>query len=203
MSKLYTAQVCPFAHRCRLLATHLGVPHERVEMELGNLPDWYRQLSPNQAVPLWQEDDGRLVWESAIINEYLFECARLQVEPYQRARERLAIEAAGSSLIPGFYATLRGEEGKRADQHFERLVNCMEPKGPYWLGEQPGLADFAIYPWFERWGALTHYSGLELSPPARIASWLEAMQGLAAVQREKADLDIYVAGDARYARPTA
>jgi len=205
MLKLYTAQVCPFAHRCRLALTLAELGHERVEIDLAAIPDWYRQLSPYQKVPLL-EHDGQKNWESAIINEYLADCfppkALQPADPLLRARSRLAVDWAGSQLIPVFYQVLRNSPEEAAEKLARAVAEApdwMSDEGPFWLGPQPTLADLAIYPWFERWPVLQHYRNVALDFPPRLALWRTAMQQHPAVQAEAGNLHDYITAYARYA----
>lgn len=204
--KLYTSQVCPFAHRCRLMLAWKGLQSERMEIDLAAMPDWYRQLSPNQKVPLL-DHDGQLIWESAIINEYLddaFEDDHLLRSPLQRARARLVIERVGSQLIPAFYRLLREpapESFEAIQQAVEALPADMDASGPFWLGPRASLADLAVYPWIERWGVLEHYRNLEVNWPGRVLEWRQAMSEHPAVLAEARPGEFYVPGYARYANP--
>ncbi|MBX3167112.1 MAG: glutathione S-transferase family protein [Candidatus Eremiobacteraeota bacterium] len=207
MLKLYTAQVCPFAHRCRL-ALRLGhLEHERVEIDLADMPDWYRHISPNQKVPLL-EHNGHRIWESAIINEYLADVfsdrGLLPHDPLLRAKFRLAVDWAGNAVIPTFYQVLRNEQADAAERLHQAIADMpqwMSLEGPFWLGEQPSLADAAIYPWFERWIALEHYRDFRAEWPTRVESWLETMRAHPLVQAEAGDPQRYVSAYARYATP--
>lgn len=207
MLKLYTAQVCPFAHRCRLALTFGHLEHERVEIDLTEMPDWYRHISPNQKVPLL-EHNGHRVWESAIINEYLADVfsdrGLLPHDPLLRVKFRLAVDWAGNQIIPTFYQVLRDEQtvaAERLHKAIAEMPQWLSLEGPFWLGDQPGLADAAIYPWFERWVALEHYRGLQAEWPPRVQAWLEAMKAHPLVQQEAGDPDHYVRAYARYATP--
>lgn len=200
MARLYSARICPFAHRARLALREKGVPFEEVEIDLRAMPDWYLELSPNRKVPLLQREDGALVWESAIIAEYVdeaFEGPQLMpADPLERARVRLAVES-GTRFIPHWYKVLRGGE----PEELTALLDEMEqrPEGPYWMGSQATLADLLIFPWFERFGVLEHYRQLELARWPRLAAWTETMRGRAASQAETVGRDDYVEAYLPYA----
>ncbi|MBS2039545.1 glutathione S-transferase family protein [bacterium] len=206
MLKLYTAQVCPFAHRCRLALALGHLEHERVEIDLAEMPDWYRHISPNQKVPLL-EHNGHRIWESAIINEYLADVfsdrGLLPQDALLRAKFRLAVDWAGQYIIPTFYQILRNEQAdapEKMHKAISEMPQWMSLEGPYWLGEEPSLADAAIYPWFERWVVLEHYREFKADWPARVQSWLDSMRGNPAVQAEASDPQKYIAPYARYAK---
>ena len=207
MLKLYTAQVCPFAHRCRLALALGHLEHERVEIDLADMPDWYRHISPNQKVPLL-EHNGHRIWESAIINEYLADVfsdrGLLPHDPLLRVKFRLAVDWAGNNVIPTFYQILRNEQPDAADKMHKAIADMpvwMALDGPFWLGEEPSLADAAIYPWFERWLVLEHYRDFKADWPARVETWLQAMREHPVVQQEAGDTQRYITAYARYATP--
>ncbi|MFN8613264.1 MAG: glutathione S-transferase family protein [Vulcanimicrobiota bacterium] len=206
MLKLYTAQVCPFAHRCRLALSLGHLEHERVEIDLAEMPDWYRHISPNQKVPLL-EHNGHRIWESAIINEYLADVfsdrGLLPDDPLLRAKFRLAVDWAGNQIIPTFYQVLRNEQAEAAEKMHKAIADMpqwMSLEGPYWLGETPSLADAAIYPWFERWPVLEHYGDFKAEWPPRVLAWLQAMQENPEVQLEASPAETYIAPYSRYAK---
>ena len=58
----------------------------------------------------------------------------------------------------------------------EEAHSRLSGTGPYWLGAEASLLDFALYPFFERLPAWDHYRGLGLPedcPGLRV--WLAAM----------------------------
>jgi glutathione S-transferase len=70
--KLYSAVVCPYAHRTRLVLQEKGIDFDLIEIDLQNPPENFRKISPYGKVPAITHNNER-VWESAIINEYLDE----------------------------------------------------------------------------------------------------------------------------------
>jgi glutathione S-transferase len=208
MLKLYTSQVCPFAHRCRLALAFKGLSHQRIEIDLAEMPPWYLDLSPNKKVPLL-DDSGQKVWESAIINEYIEEAYPQQplwpTEPLMRAKGRLAIDFAGNHIVPTFYHILRGQDADapaRMQAALDEMPRWMGDEGPFWLGSGPTLADAAIYPWFERWNVLEHYRQLQVTLPPRVQDWVDTLRAYPPVVGEVGDPDMYVQSYKRYTQPT-
>ncbi|MBL8921244.1 MAG: glutathione S-transferase [Myxococcaceae bacterium] len=106
--RLFSASACPYAHRTRALLTLLGAPFELREIDLSNKPADFLALSPTGAVPLL-EDDGFVLYESAVINEYLAERLAWR-DAYasdlrQRALERLAMKRFDDLLLPLAFAS--------------------------------------------------------------------------------------------------
>jgi glutathione S-transferase len=70
--KIYSAKVCPYAQRVRMVLLTKGVEFDVIEIDLKNKPDWFAEVSPHGKVPVLQHGENR-IWESSIINEYLEE----------------------------------------------------------------------------------------------------------------------------------
>lgn len=198
MIKLYTAQICPFAHRARLSLAMKGIEHERVEVDLRNIPDWYKEVSPNKKVPLLEHDE-RKVWESLIVAEYVdeaFQGPRMTpVDPYTRAQMRIAFTVIDAHVAGMIGPAMKSGEPIPAEKlasSWKAIEASMDPRGPYWMGSDLTLADLAAYPFFERWPVLEHKLGLKLQPGERIERWLEAVRKVPAVQQESKPAEFYL-----------
>lgn len=44
--RLYSMEFCPYAHRARLILRAKGVPHDIVNINLLNKPEWYFKVHP-------------------------------------------------------------------------------------------------------------------------------------------------------------
>jgi len=90
--ELYSAEVCPFAQRSRMVLLEKRLDFTIAEIDLANKPDWFAQVLPYGKAPVLVHGDAR-IYESAIINEYLVapfpEPALLPVAPALRAAARL------------------------------------------------------------------------------------------------------------------
>ena len=74
--EIFSAEVCPYAHRTRLVLMQKGVDFSLTEIDLSNKPEWFTEVSPYGKVPSIRHD-GRIIYESSIINEYLDAVERL------------------------------------------------------------------------------------------------------------------------------
>ena len=70
--EIFSAEVCPYAQRTRMVLVEKGVDFTLREVDLANKPDWFLEVSPYSKVPVIRHQ-GRVVYESANINEYLDE----------------------------------------------------------------------------------------------------------------------------------
>ncbi len=198
MPKLYTNRLCPFAHRARLVLREKGIVYLPVEIDLKNMPEWYRALSPNQKVPLLELDDGQLVWESAIIGEYLEEAypvpALLPQDPLLRSRYRLAQEQIGSTLISAFTGVLRnGDDVSKLTDALDTLEAHDWLGGPFWLGRQLTLVDLNLYPWFERLPLAREAVGLDWDEARwpKLSLWKKTLSERSAVIAEAGSPEEY------------
>jgi glutathione S-transferase len=217
---LFSARACPFAHRTRLVLAHKSVDFELQEIDLQNKPSWFSSVSGYGKVPAI-EHEGHRIWESAVINEYLDEVFAtprlLPAAPGPRAVARIWIDWANTRLVPAFGGVLRQptealREGARRDLRaaLESLDRDGFAKssgdGPFFFGAEPGLVDFTLYPWFERWPALEHVErarGSDLAlGSARIASWVQRMTDLPAVKAHASPLAFHVERFTAYAAPS-
>ncbi|WP_341713580.1 glutathione S-transferase family protein [Erythrobacter sp.] len=145
--RLISHKLCPYVQRAAIVMLEAGVPFERVDIDLGNKPDWLLAISPLGKTPVL-DVDGTALFESQVIAEYLYETAAPALHPANplaRARQRSWIEFGSTLLnaIAGLYNApdTAAFEAKRAEirTKFERI----EPEiaGPFFEGEQFRLID--------------------------------------------------------------
>lgn len=216
--EIYSASVCPFAHRTRLTLLEKGVDFKLTEIDLGNKPDWFAEVSPYQKVPVIKHGEDS-VWESAIINEYLEEVfpnpPLMPQQPGERAIARTWIDFANTKFIDAFYKMLLNQDPEKQQKweqgfldHLRFMdtegVGKLDGDGSYWFGKSVSLVDLTFYPWFERWAVLEHYRGLSLPPECKhLQQWCEAMSNRDSVKEISNSPDFYVKEYEKYAKGTA
>lgn len=215
--QLYSAAVCPFAQRTRILLHEKGLDYQTHEIDLKNKPDDFLKISPHGKVPVLLCGGDR-IWESAIINEYLEEVfpspSLMPAEPGLRALVRIWIDFANTRFTTAFYKLLltqtsEGQADWRAEmtKHLwfidQRGFQELSTEGPYWLGDRFSLLDITYYPWFERWAALEHYRGLGIPEDCqRIKQWWKVMGDRPAIQATAQSPEYHVEQYAKYANDT-
>jgi glutathione S-transferase len=70
--EIISSKSCPFAQRSRMVLLEKGIDFDFTEIDLDNKPDWFLKVSPYSKVPVIRHN-GAVIWESAVINEYLDE----------------------------------------------------------------------------------------------------------------------------------
>lgn len=215
--RLFSARACPFAHRTRLVLAHKRVSFELVEIDLQNKPAWFdRSLSGYGKVPAIEHGDVR-IWESAVINEYLDEVfpepSLLPTLPALRASARIWIDYANTRLAPAFGRLLRSQSTADQDaakaeltdalQHLERSGFAQDGgQGPFFLGKEPSLVDFAFYPWFERWVGPAQLRNFPIpAEHARLSRWIAAVRALDAAREHENSAEFYLQRYAAYVAP--
>lgn len=188
--ELTSFPLCPFVQRAVITLKEKGVPFSVRYIDLNAPPDWFLALSPMGKVPLLQVD-GTVLFESAVINEFLDEThppSMLPAAPLERARARAWIEF-GSNLIGRQYQMLvapeqEGFERQQAASKNElRFLEAALGAGPLFLGAGFSLVDAAYAPLFMRLRLLdaAHPTGL-LDELPKTAAWAAALCARPAVQ---------------------
>ncbi len=89
--KVVSFKICPFVQRVTALLEAKGVPYDIEHIDLSAKPDWFLAASPNAQVPILFTDDGRVLFESGAIVEYVDEVTGsplLPRDPVEKARAR-------------------------------------------------------------------------------------------------------------------
>jgi len=68
--ELISFKTCPFVQRAAITLGYKKVEHEVTYIDLADPPDWFLDISPLAKVPILKVD-GEILFESAVINEYL------------------------------------------------------------------------------------------------------------------------------------
>ena len=153
---LISHKLCPYVQRAVIALEELNIDYQRVDIDLGNPPDWFLKLSPLGKVPLLMVDNTTLLFESAVIAEYLNERGAgglLASAALPRARQRAWIEFASATLdnIGALYSASGNTSFERvADQldvKWQQLEDAL-PDSRYFAGEDFTLVDAAFAPVF-------------------------------------------------------
>jgi glutathione S-transferase len=182
---LYNNAVSGNCYKVRLLAAHLGISLELVELDVvdrSNRPDLIGHLNPALRVPTLVLDDGRPLAESNAIIDYLAEGTEyLSTHRYERAQvlgwqffEQYEIEPnlAVARFFKLFNVTPSEEMlkskhsgGRKALQALERGLTGKT----FLVGEKYSVADISLY-------GYTHVAaegGFDLSPYPSILAWID------------------------------
>jgi len=176
---LVSHHLCPYVQRAAIALAEKNVPFERVSVDLGNKPDWFRRLSPLGKVPLLQVG-GRVIFESNVILEFLEETLPNPLHPetaIDRADHRAWIEF-GSAILNDIARFYGAPDADSFETHrsalaskFARVEERLE-SGPFFAGGDFSLVDavygpiFRYFDTFDRIGDFGIHSGL-----SKVAAW--------------------------------
>jgi len=149
----------PFVQRCLAQLIETQTPFKYTNIDLQNKPDWFLQSSPLAKVPFLRLSDGKVLFESLVILEFIDSLLPTEKQvtpkdPYIRAENRAWIEYLDSSLMEVFVSVY-----KPTSEEFEALLPKTaqrfaaveeQIKGPFWNGDKLSLIDFAAAPMLYR-----------------------------------------------------
>ncbi|XP_056385386.1 glutathione S-transferase omega-1-like isoform X1 [Hyla sarda] len=183
--RLYSMRFCPFAQRARLVLTAKGIKHEVININLKNKPDWFFEKSPQGVVPSLETPDGKIIYESPIVCDYLDEAypgkKLTPADPYEKAQEKMILEQF-SGVTTAMYKILFAKNDNQdvtelKAQFFEKFKKLEEAlakrKSPYFGGQSASMIDYMIWPWFERFTVFDIEEYLEKVP--NISAWQKLM----------------------------
>ena len=189
--KLYDAVPSSNSDRVKVALHEKGLAYDRVTLNLAKKeqkrPEFLK-LNPYGKVPVI-DDDGKVLFESCIINEYLDEKypspSLMPKDPYLRGRGRVLVDYALNYLHEPYWA-LRAEIMKKESERntpvmeekrqalrtlLQYLENALGEKS-YFLGEI-SLTDIDVLPRFLR---MESYGALPAPSLPRLNAWLQRMK---------------------------
>ncbi len=191
MIRLYDYLVSGNGYKVRLLLTQLGIPFERIELNITKgetrTAEFLRKF-PNGRIPAVEFDDGKLLFESnAIISYFADGTPFMPADRFQRAQILQWLFFEQYSHEP-YIASVRYLVMHPDVQDPRRTIldTLMRPRGydalavmeghlksrEWFVGERYSIADIALY-------AYTHVAdegGFELADYPAIREWLERVK---------------------------
>ena len=181
---LYDAARCPFCARVRIVLAEKGIEYEAVPVDLDDRPAWIYDKNATGKVPVLEED-GLVLPESAVINEYLEEAhpdpPLLPRDPADRALARVWVDRFDQRLGDVYYAVRRHEVRREDLEAKLREIDRALEHQPFLTGSGYGLADVAYVPWIFRSHAML---GVDIDRFAALSAWLERLAERPAIAAE-------------------
>lgn len=200
---LISFKTCPFVQRAVITLKHKKIDFEVTYIDLAEPPDWFLEKSPLKKVPVL-EVDGEILFESAVINEYLDDITggELQpTDPLERAKNRAWIEFA-SNMIGNLYMMKMSKDEEHYNKYREALVDQFHRvekrlgDGPWFNGDKFSLADTAFAPLFRQDSVADgKLSVIDPATMPRVSAWGERLLALPEVRDSVVDEfeDLYLA----------
>jgi len=188
--ELISFKTCPFVQRAAITLGYKEVEHKVTFIDLADPPDWFLEISPLAKVPVLKVD-GEILFESAVINEYLDDITGGELQPKDplaRAKNRAWIEFA-SNMLGNTYMMKTAAEKDRYEKYRDLLVSQLRRvenrlgDGPWFNGEDFSLADTAFAPLFAH-DAVANYrfSVIDAATMPKLDAWSKRLLALPAVK---------------------
>jgi glutathione S-transferase len=187
---LISHALCPYVQRAVIALKEKGAGFERIDIDLGNKPDWFLAISPLGKTPVLKAGENA-IFESAVICEYLEDTLPPRLhpnDPLDRARHRAWIEFASSMLnsIWSFYSAreITAYEASAAilGERFVQLEQALGD-GPYFGGKHFSLVDAAFGPVLRYFDVFDRVSGIPLfDATPKVRAWRQALRERASVR---------------------
>ena len=191
---LYSYRRCPFAIRVRMTLEEKNLPYFVKEEDLSNLSPELLSFHPQGVVPLLTHQ-GRIIYESSIITEYLEEefpeVSLMPKNAEDRARVRLWTHWCNEIFKPDldlFKYEFDKISAEERDQLVERMQkNLMKLQRPlkkhaFLIGKTLTLADIHVFPFYRQFRKATHtLPGIEQFK--LLDQWLESITSRPSFER--------------------
>ena len=189
--ELVSFKICPFVQRAVTTLRYKQTAFKLTHIDLSDPPRWFKAISPFGRVPLLKVDKQHVIFESAVIDEFLDEITSghlLPEDPLLRAQNRSWIEF-GTACLLDLSAQMHAEDQQTFDSNRDELKSKLKwleatlDRPPYFNGDTLSLVDFAWAPLFMRAEILTLDDQLypaEHLP--RTAAWARQLLELPAIR---------------------
>jgi glutathione S-transferase len=112
-------------------------------------------------------DDGKILYESTIVVEYLsdqYKLGLLPKDPYERAKAKLVVDIINKKIIPAYFRTIQMQEPEQRAEGLKDFTAALKefaerlPKddGPFYAGKNFGFVDIELVPWVLRYQLQSH-----------------------------------------------
>lgn len=178
---LYSYRRCPYAMRARMALNVAKIDVEIREITLRDKPAHMLQVSPKGTVPVLVLPDGRVLEQSLDI--MLWALKMHDPKGWLHANHPEAMQLIASNDAD-FKQTLdrykyperypeypQTEYRTRGELFLQQLENALQAQ-PYLLGQQPCVADIAIFPFIRQFAAVDA-AWFSQSPYMGLRRWLE------------------------------
>jgi len=187
---LYDTSECPFAKKVRIVLIEKDLEFETVPIDLAkreNRKQEFLNLNPFGKVPVLVDEDGAVIYDSTVINEYLNDefayPSLLPEDAAKRARVRLLEDFADTAFTLPVMALEREAAGKATErdlanadtarQLVKSTLSMLERElgDREYLSDTFSLADVSFAPAALRLQAL----GIDLGACAKVRAWIERL----------------------------
>ncbi|WCL51142.1 glutathione S-transferase family protein [Leptospira sp. GIMC2001] len=184
--KLISFKLCPYVQRSVITLKEKNVDFDIEYIDLSNKPDWFLKISPLGKVPVLQTN-GEVLFESAVINEYLDEIYKPALHPQDpllKAKNRAWIEFSSGILVDQYMLAVTKEESvyNKTKESILSKLNRLEEILPdiadndlFFNGNQFSLADSSVAPLLQRFRFIELHSDEKFILTPKLLKWTESL----------------------------
>lgn len=177
--QLIGSKTCPFVQRCLIMLYQSKINYRMIAIDLFDKPDWFMKISPTGKVPIL-EIDGSYIFESLIINEFINDKYKLNLQETQSLQKAVnkSWSEYSSSLILTQYGLVCATDHVKYQSLLNQLnlgLNWLENANinlPYFNGTTLSLVDIAFAPLFFRLNILNEFYGIDFFiDKSKVMTW--------------------------------
>jgi len=192
--ELISTKRCPFVQRSIITLKRKGIEHRMTYVDLDDPPQWFLDISPLGQVPALRVDGDTVIFESAVINEFLDDVTPGQLhpaDPLQRALNKSWIEFGGTCCSLTFQVMVAPDRKTYEDTVAQLAANLARVEkalgaGPFFNGAEFALIDAAYAPIFIRLDLFRDLLGMRITGDLpRIHAWQSVLLDLPEVQQAR------------------
>jgi len=134
--ELISFHLCPFVQRSVITLKEKAAEYEVTYIDLADKPDWFLRISPEGKVPVLRVDDEHIIFESAVINEFVNEVTPGDLhpsDPVQKAYNRAWI-AFGEKLLFDQHEILSATDAGTVEEAWTRAEARLQRVAASWTG---------------------------------------------------------------------
>lgn len=195
--ELISFKLCPFVQRSVITLMYKNVDFDITYIDLEKPPAWFLSISPFGRVPALRVENSDVLFESAIINEYIDEITPpmlMPTDPLIKAKARSWIQFGEACLFDQYHLMACESDTEwdtlvdKIQSQFVKLEAVIDPDGPGFFKEQFSLVDAAFAPLFMRYALLNEPDKI-LSPKdfPRLYRWSTWTLNQSAVKKSVVD----------------
>lgn len=152
--ELISFNVCPYVQRSVITLNYKGCDYKITFIDLSDPPDWFLKISPLGKVPVLKVDGNEILFESAVINEFIDDVTPGTLkpdDPLTLAKNRAWIEYGGSCLVDLYMIADHKTEKDMRIQISEAIIRLQRVEDvfsntTYFNGDEFALIDAAYAP---------------------------------------------------------
>ncbi|GAA6168361.1 glutathione S-transferase family protein [Sessilibacter corallicola] len=167
--ELVSHHLCPYVQRSVITLLEKNIEHQRVYIDLSDKPQWFLSMSPTGKVPVLKVDSIHVLFESAVICEFLDE-----LTPGSLHSEDLIIKAKHRAWIE-FGSQILNKIGAIYNAHDENTLRseCQNIREkfawiekeitlPFFAGENFNMVDAVFGPIYRYFDTMENYLPLPI-----------------------------------------